>query len=48
VIPYRQINHPRAVPAPGDGNYFNNVTPSHLALPQDYDQWRWGARTNPY
>ena len=36
--------NPIFVDADGDGI----ITPSHLVLPPDHDDWRWEDRTNPY
>jgi len=38
------ITNPIFVDADGDGE----ITPSHLVLPPDHDDWRWEDRTNPY
>jgi len=38
------VTNPVFVDADGDGE----ITPSHLVLPPDHDDWRWEDRTNPY
>ncbi len=36
--------NPIFIDADGDGS----ITPSHLVLPQDFQDWRWEDRTHPY